>query len=163
MTANSSNAFFCVTDLKIVYCNNYQSSITMPWTRNEKNICVTYLETKLFKTVQAKFCSKFNFIIPRKAKFIVWYTNFKPQGQVKNLNKKVEKPRSGRRLTARCPDNVDAVRDSVRKNLKKSLRRLSQRTWSFTSTVGLSQSISTLVIWFDHHLLKFPGQSAQIL
>ena len=28
--------FFYVSDLKIVYYNNYQSSITMPWTREEK-------------------------------------------------------------------------------------------------------------------------------
>ena len=43
---------------------------------------ITYLETKLFKIVQAKFCKKFSLtIIPRKAKFIIEYTNFKLQGQ----------------------------------------------------------------------------------
>ena len=37
----------------------------------------TYLETKSFIIVQAKFCRKFNLtIIPRKAKFIIGYTNF---------------------------------------------------------------------------------------
>ena len=39
-----------------------------------------YLETKSFKTEQAKFQRKLT-IIPRKAKFIVWYTNSKPQGR----------------------------------------------------------------------------------
>ena len=55
----------------------------MPWTREGKIFCVTnYLATKSFKTVQAKFRRKFNLtIIPRKAKIIVGYTNFKPQGQ----------------------------------------------------------------------------------
>lgn len=34
----------------------------MPWTMEEKTFCVTvYLETKSFKTVQAKFRKKFSF------------------------------------------------------------------------------------------------------
>ena len=52
----------------------------MHWTREEKIFCIAYLETKSFKTVQAKICRKFNLtLIPRKAKFVVGYTNFKPQ------------------------------------------------------------------------------------
>ena len=66
MIANNSTTnnvvFFFVSDLKIVYDKNYKSSITMPWTREEKIFCIAvYLETKSFKTVQAKFCRKFNF------------------------------------------------------------------------------------------------------
>ena len=38
-----------------------------------------------------------------------------------NLNKKAENPRSGRKLTAICPDNVDAVRVSIGRNPKNSL------------------------------------------
>ena len=38
-----------------------------------------------------------------------------------NLNKKAEHPRSGKKLTARYPDNVDAVKDSVGRSPKKSL------------------------------------------
>ena len=34
-------------------------------------------------------------------------------GSVNNLNKKEETPSSGRKLTARSPDNVNAMRDSV--------------------------------------------------
>ena len=30
-----------VSDLKIVYYNNYQSMIRMPWTREEKIFCIT--------------------------------------------------------------------------------------------------------------------------
>ena len=56
----------------------------MPWTKEEKIFCVTtYLETKSFKTVQAKFHREFNLTtITRKTKFIDGYTNFKPQGQL---------------------------------------------------------------------------------
>ena len=44
---------------------------------------------------------------------------------VNNLNKKAENPRCNRKLTARCPDNVNAVRDSIGRSLKKSFRRRS--------------------------------------
>ena len=47
MTANNSTnnnvVFFFVSDLKIVYDNNYQSSITMPWTREGK-----YFASRIF-------------------------------------------------------------------------------------------------------------------
>ena len=53
----------------------------MPWTREEKIFCViTYLETKSFKTVKAKFTGSLT-IIPIKVKFIIEHTNFNPQGQ----------------------------------------------------------------------------------
>ena len=55
------------------------------------------------------------------------YTQFQATGSVNNLNKKAENPRSGRKLTARCPDNVDAVRDFFGRSLKKSLQRHSER------------------------------------
>ena len=55
----------------------------MPWTQEEKIFCVTInLAAKSFKAVQAKFHRKFNLtFIFKKAKFIVGYTNFKPQSQ----------------------------------------------------------------------------------
>ena len=72
MIANNStnnNVFFFVSDLKIVNYNNYKSLITILWTREEKIFCVTtYLETKSFKTVQAKFSRKSNFTIIKKPK-----------------------------------------------------------------------------------------------
>ena len=86
MTANNSTnnyvIFFSISDMKIVYYNSYQFSITMPWAREEKIFCLpTYLETKSFKTVQLKFRRKFNFnSYLQMAKFIVRYTDFKPQG-----------------------------------------------------------------------------------
>ena len=51
---------------------------------------------------------------------------FQATGSVNNLNKKAENPRSDRNLTARCPDNVDVVRDSVRRSSKVSLQEHSQ-------------------------------------
>ena len=53
---------------------------------------------------------------------------------VNNLNKKAENPGPGRKLTARCPDNVDAVRKSVRNSPKKSLQRHSQVIWLLSKT-----------------------------
>ena len=95
----------------------------MPWTREEKIICVTaYLETKSFQTVHAKFCIRFNFKnFPLKAKFIVGFSNFMPQGKKKSLNKNAENPKSGKKLTTIYPDDVDAVGDSVEKSPKRSL------------------------------------------
>ena len=81
----------------------------MPWTKKEKIFCITYLETKLFKTVQAKFHRKFNFNnYSQKSQIYCWVHKFQATVSVKN---KAENHRSGRKLTARCPDNVDAVRD----------------------------------------------------
>ena len=98
----------------------------MPWTKEEKIFCVTTdLETKSFKTVQAKYRRKFNFNnYPQKSQIYRWTHKFQATGSVHNLNKKSATPRSGRKLTARCPDNVNAVRDSVAMCPKKSIRRL---------------------------------------
>ena len=92
----------------------------MPWTKEEKIFCVTtYLETKSFKTVQAKYRRKFNFNnYPQKSQIYRWTHKFQATGSVNNLNKKSATPRSGRKLTARCPDNVNAVRDSVARSPK---------------------------------------------
>ena len=87
----------------------------------EKIFCVTtYFETKSFKTEQAKFCRKFNFNnYPQKSQIYHWVHKFQAAGSVNNLNKKAENPRSGRKATARYPDNVDGVRDSVGRCPKK--------------------------------------------
>ena len=95
--------------------------------RQERKIfCVTtYLETKSYKTVQAKFRRKFKFNnYPQKSQIYHWIHKFHATGSIKNL-KKAENPSSGRKLTARYPDDVDAVRDSDR-SPKKPLRRRSQ-------------------------------------
>ena len=48
-----------------------------------------------------------------------WTHKFQATGSVNNLNKKSAAPRSGRKLTVRRPDNVNAVRDSVARSPKK--------------------------------------------
>ena len=88
----------------------------MPWIRRE-NILRHYLfETKSFKTEQAKFCMKFYLtIILRKIKLSL--------GTQISSHRVRKQPR---KLTARCPNNVDSVTDSVERSLKKSLRKRSQ-------------------------------------
>ena len=125
-STNNNVVFFFVSDLKIVYYNNYWSSMTMPWIR-EENILRLYLETKSFKTEQAKFRRKSNFNnYPQKSQIYLWVYKYQATGSENNLKKKAENPRSGRKLTARCPGNVDAVRDSVGRSPKDSLKRRSQ-------------------------------------
>ena len=129
MTANNNNVvFFFVSNLKIVYYNKYYSSITIPWTREKKISCVTtYLKTKSLKTVQAKFHRKFNFNnYPQKSQIYHWIHKFQATVSVNNLKKKAENSISDRKLMAKCPDNMDVVRDSVWRNLKKSLQKHSQ-------------------------------------
>ena len=96
---NNTAEFFFVSDLKIVFTN---------------------LVTKSFKTVQGKLRRKFNFYdYPQKNQIYRWVHKFQATGSVNNFNKKAENPRSGRKLTTRCPNNVDVVRDSIGR-IKKS-------------------------------------------
>ena len=58
MTDNNftnNNVFFFVSDLKIVYYNNYQSLIIMPWIREEKYLVSLLIwRQKSFKIVSKK-------------------------------------------------------------------------------------------------------------
>ena len=108
----------------------------MPWTRERKTLFITYLETKSFKTVQAKFCWKFNSNnYPQKSQIYSWIYKFQATGSVNNLNKAAENPRSGRKLTARCPDYVNAERFCWKESEKVPLKTFS-RTWSFMCIVA---------------------------
>ena len=122
----------------------------MPWTREEKIFCVTtYLETKLSKTVQAKFCRKFNFNnYPPKSQIYHWVHKLQATGSVNNLNKKARNPRCYRKLTVRCPDNVDVVRDSFRRSSKKLLPKMFPITWSCMCIIAkiLKERISAVPI-----------------
>ena len=112
-----------------------------------KIFCVTtYLETISFKTVQVKSIGKFNFNYhTQKRQIYRWVYKSQATGSVNNLNKKAENPRSGRKLTARCPENVDMVRDSVGRSPKKSLRRRSQE-------LGLSRASLQRILKNDFQL-----------
>ena len=97
----------------------------MFWTREENILRHLFGDKNHSKTEQAKFHGKFN-NYPQKSQVYGWVHKFQATGSVNNLNKKAENPRSCSKLTARCPDNVDAVRDSVGRSPKKFLLRRSQ-------------------------------------
>ena len=103
----------------------------MPWTTEQKTFCVeTYFETKSFKSVQARFRRirwKFNFNhYPAKSLIYRWVNKFRIKGTVLKLSSKAEGVRTGRHLSARVAENVDAVRDSFGRSPTKSIRRRSQ-------------------------------------
>ena len=87
----------------------------MAWKLEEKIFCVTtYIETKSYKTVQTRFRRKFNFnTYPGKSQIFLWHRNFQIYGTVNKRSKKLENPSSGRKLSARSADNVEASRVSV--------------------------------------------------
>ena len=105
---------FFILDLKIVKQQLILDHNAL--NKRGKIFCITYFETKSFKTELTKFRRKFNLtIILWKAKFIVGYRNFKPQGQkMQDL------------LT------MWLWWDSIGRSPKKSL----QRHWSFTRIVS---------------------------
>ena len=80
-------------------------------------------------------------------------TQISSHGIVNNLNKKSATPRSGRKLTARCPDDVNAVRDSVSRSPKKLSFASSVpavQRWSFgtCALIKLSFKLETLNLQF---------------
>ena len=118
----------------------------MLWTKEKKIL--------ILRQNHSKLCAQQNFTgsltlttIPRKAKFIIGYTNFRATGSVNNLKKKAENSRFDRKLTAICLDNVDAVRDSAGSSSKTSLRRHSQE-------LGLSRASLQRILKND--LLQYP-------
>lgn len=113
----------------------------MPSTMKEKNIVTTCLETKSFKTVSAKFCRKFNLNnYPQKSQLSLG-TEISSHRVSKQPQQDAKNSRSGRKLTARCLKNVDALRDSVR-SLKKSIQRHSQEGLSCVITKNLEDRSS---------------------
>ena len=61
---------------------------------------------------------KYNFnSYPQKSQIYPALLGLGTQISSHNHNQKAENPRSDRKLTVRCPDNVDAVRDSIGKSL----------------------------------------------
>ena len=122
-----------------------------------KTFCVTlYLETKSLKTVQARY-HRFNFDnFPHKFQSTCWVKKFKDTGTLIKSTKKEQKSTSGRKLTARSPENVDTVRDSVGRSPKKSLQRCSQE-------LGLSCSSIHRILKNDLQLHPYRIQIKQTL
>ena len=99
--------------------------------------------------MQARFRRKFNFNpYPQKSQISRWVRKFQATWSVNNHKKKAKNPRPSMKLTARCLDDVDAVRDYVGRRTKKDPSEDVPKSSSFTCTVGWSQSISPPVIWF---------------
>ena len=100
----------------------------MTFTDEEKIFCLTlYLESKWYKSVQAKFRRKFSFnTFPTKSGIHQWISKFKATGTVLSINKKAAATTSGRKTTSRTLGNIEALRTSVGRSPKKSIRRRSQ-------------------------------------
>ena len=86
----------------------------MTFTKEEKIFYVTlYLKSKTYKTVQAKFRWKCSFnMFPAESAIHQWVSKFKATGTVLSINKKAAATTSGRKMTARTPGNIEAVRTS---------------------------------------------------
>ena len=130
----------------------------MAWLIEEKTFCVTlYLETKSLKTVQARHRRKFIFNnFPHKFQITRWVKKFKDTGTLMKSTKKGQKSTSGRKLTARPPESVDAVRNRVVRNPKKSLRKRSQE-------LSLSRSSVHRILKNDLQLYPYRIQIKQTL
>ena len=124
----------------------------------EKIFCVTlYLETKSLKTVLARYRKRFNFNdFPHKFQIACFVKKFKDTGTLTKSSKKGELSTSGRNLTARSPENVAAVQDSVARGPKKSLRRCSPE-------LGLSRSFVHRIFKNDLQLYPYRIQIKQTL
>ena len=157
---NSTN----INDIILCFSGLIENRITfhlikeMVWSTEERTFCVTlYLETKSLKTVQMRYCRSFNFInFPYKFHITCWVKKFKDTGTLITFTKKGQKWTSGRKLTARSPENVDAVRDSVGRSPKKSLWRCSQE-------LGLSRSSAHRILKNDLQLYPYRIQIKQTL
>ena len=108
----------------------------MAWSVEEKSFCVTlYLETKSLKTGQARHRRFIFNNFPHKFQITRCVKKFKDTGTLMKSTKKGQKSTSGRKLTARLPESVDAVRNPVVRNPKKSLRKHSQELSLSSSSV----------------------------
>jgi len=87
----------------------------MAWKLEEKVFCVTtYIQTKSYETVQTRIRRNFNFnTYPGKSQTFLCYRNFQNYETLSKRSKKSEMPSSGRKLSARSADNVEASRVSV--------------------------------------------------
>ena len=94
--------------------------------RRKNILCNPLSGDEILKMVQARYRRRFNFNnFPHKFQITQWVKKFKDTRTLIKSTKKGQKSISGRKLTARSPENVDAVRDSVGQSPKKSLWRCS--------------------------------------
>ena len=115
------------------------------WTTEHKTFCVIgYFETKSYLSVRDNFQAKFQIDPPAKSTIVKWVLKFKTKGTVWNVNSKTHfnQTHSGRLKTARIPDNIERVRDSVNQNPGTSIRRRSQE-------LGLARESLRLILEDD--------------
>ena len=91
-----------------------------------------------------------------KFQITCWVKKFKDTGTLIKSTKKRQKSTSGRKLTARSPENVDAVKDSVGWSPKKSLLRRCQE-------LGFSRSSIHRILKNDLQLYPYRIQIKQTL
>ena len=128
-----------------------QICIKMTFTDEGKIFCVTtlYLESKSYKTVQAKFRWRFSFnLFPAKSAIHQWFSKIKATGTVLSINKKAAALTSGMKMTAKTPGNIEAVRTSVGRSPKKSIRRRLQE-------LGTSHTSVQRILNIDLHLYPY--------
>ena len=158
------NNYANINDIILYFSGMTENRITfhlikeMAWSIEEKTFCVTlYLETKSLKTVQVRYHRRFNFNnFPHKFQITHWVKKFKDTGTLVKSTKKGQKSTSGRKFTARSPENVDAVRDSVRQSPKTLQRRCSQE-------LGLPRSSFHRILKNDLQLYPYRIQIKQTL
>ena len=97
ISTNNNFMFFFVSDLKIVYNNNYLSSITMPWTREEKYFASLLILNRLISLVGRVFangpedkCSIPGRVIPKTLKMVFNTSLLNTQQYKVHIESKVE-------------------------------------------------------------------------
>ena len=93
----------------------------MSWTTKQRTFCMsTYLETKSFKSVQAKYRQKFDFNeIPQKCQIYRWVKKSEAKGTVNKLSKKITS-RIGPKIKAITEQNLNTARELVKRSPKKN-------------------------------------------
>lgn len=130
----------------------------MPFTKEEKIFCVMKkIETKSYKLTIAKFRGQYNKNkTPTKTDIYRWIKKFEANGTINDMRQKPPAVTVGSKPTARSPENIAVVRDSVGRSPKKSLRRRSQE-------LGISKSSLQRILIKDLQLYPYRIQVKQKL
>ena len=124
----------------------------MSWDTEHKTFIIeAYFRLKSVRLAQLEFRKKFGCTdFPAKAVIYKWRNKFRVFGSVNNLNSKHPNrySHSGRRKSARTPENVDAIRDSVVRSPRKSVRRRSQE-------LGINRETVRRILFTDLHLYPY--------
>ena len=120
-------------------------------------LCYPLSGDKITEDCPGKIPQKVNFNnFPHKFQITRWVKEFKDTETLIMSIKKGQKSTSARMLTARSPENADAVRDSVGQNPKKSL-------WWCFQELGLSCSSIHKILKNDLQLYPYRIQIKQTL